>query len=172
MKTILAILMLVAVAGVGQEKREFSAAEWQSIVTGTAVEIESPMKFNTPVFIDSDRPMEIVLGIHNRNAFPLDCSAEVFFLTGSQEKVMTVERQIGGQKVMLTVRAAQFGRLNVRPVSSHKTKVIRNWRGYIVRLSVGCRLLKIAASSPDLERLAQDPEKMAALSAGKSVPVK
>lgn len=52
--------------------------------------------------------------------------------------------------------------------------------GYIIRASSGrtppsgeqSRTMKVIASSPDLERLAKDPEKMQLLESGKTVPLK
>lgn len=50
--------------------------------------------------------------------------------------------------------------------------VFSNYEGYIIRASSSGTNLKTIASSPALERLAKDPDKMQLLESGKTVPLK
>jgi len=53
-----------------------------------------------------------------------------------------------------------------------KTELEVGWTGYIVRLSAYDKPIKIVASSPALEKLANDQEKMKLLESGRIVPSK
>ncbi len=150
-----------------------SPAEWLSLVSGSRLAVDCPnQKGNTWNYSWSDNEgvLQLKVALNNANAFPVDYSMDVFFLTESSSKISPKNRQ--STNLVFLAGASSNITFSAPIYKSGKDRLVTNWSGFIVQLSSYGRQLKVVASSPALERLARDPEKMKLLESGKSVPLK
>ncbi len=97
-------------------------------------------------------------------------SLDVFFLVfGKDDGVKVKDKQV--RELTLSPGSPEVLNFHANDVRDG-TKFVYNWSGWIVRLSSGRTPIKVLASSPALERLARDPNRMAALEDGNTVPLK
>ena len=176
MKTLAASLLAMALVGVALAQTNApTPAEWQSIMLGTTLKVEcsiKPKKSSEQDYRDIEQPLKVFIAVNNRTSSSVNYSGDVFFLVSGNNNGIKAKDQ---QSSQFSVTSGSYTNLEFR-ASNHredvKIKLVTNWVGYIVRLSAYGTPLKTVASSPALERLAKDANRMAALEAGNTVPLK
>lgn len=153
-------------------------AEWQSIISGTELKVECLSKKPTnPAFMGCYPKLDISVKVKNNQSIPAVYNLDVSFLDRGKKGLQLQEsfQRRDNQSAQISLLSGTSTNLNFHASLEHgKEEDVYSvsWFGYIVRLSAYGKPLKILASSPALDRLAKDPEKMQLLESGKTVPLK
>lgn len=169
-------IALISPVVFGQTAADLSRAtsDWQSISLGTSLTVDCPSKKSKGAEGNVYYSLDIAVKIENKQANPASYDLDIFFVAVKNKDAYSKGLKARDKKsAQISLSAGTSTNLNFHAMDEvGGDKVTIPWTGYIVRLSAFGKPIKIVASGKDLERLATDSEKMAALEAGKIVPAK
>jgi hypothetical protein len=171
MKTIVTFLVAVFLL-VSFSHADPSVAELQNASIGTIMTVECEnKKTKGGKFPAVYYNLDVNIKVQNNQANPVLYNLDVFFLVHSFKNDGVKWRDKKSEQISLPAGVSTNLKFHALDQIG-KDKVIINWLGYIVRLSAYGKPIKMVASSRALEKLAEDPIKMALLESGQIVPAK